>query len=723
MAANGMEIEGEADEEYEDDDDDEGADFGGDYQGAAASGKNRNRGGGGGGKQRMHIEQEEEEEEEDLTIGTCLGCKWKVFGTTRPTTGIELVHSELKNALYEKLQEQKEAPDIELGFNQATFESFGLPSSLSREDFIRVGDLWYRPDAGEEEVEQLPIAIDEESKKAIEALLAEEAQETTRVRGDAGYNRESNTLVDSRALRRLMRGGAAGPAAPQPKVKRERKRQRRRRRRRSNRRLRHPRLCCCGDGGGTGCGRFLKAAQDADAMAVEKTAGAVLPGLDPDPAPAAAAAGDSPPKRKRGRPPKIKKVVPAEEEEEPPAASAPPPSDNTPATADVAEVEKEAAAAKEAAPEESPPAAVAPEAPKTKKFRIGRKKSVDPSAAAAPSGATAAAAQPNAAAIGATNGGPGFSSGAAPAIGSSASLPPFPKPKESLSQFLGTAPAADPAAAARLRYLREEQGLPPPRSGFSSAPLADPPAGLPPPIHQRPPAAIQQPPPQQPQQPQPAQMKQPSPGTPPIPEPTKGPPPSEEESKNSEVITFYIGQLDKRMDILVHKHEQCTVEKEAMNRDMGSQFQQLQRQIYESNQMVYPPNMQYEMQQHQWMLQQQLTQCQNEWSAQADMYKKQEAEVTQQIHQCRNTLKVLKQLQTAGLALQSSPAMVADFGSFHPGMTFLEQVLQQVRTITGVKTMPSSSSNNSRNGNNAPNTPEGGGGGACHASHCVRLSR
>ena len=42
MAANGMEIEGEADEEYEDDDDDEGADFGGDYQGAAASGKNRN---------------------------------------------------------------------------------------------------------------------------------------------------------------------------------------------------------------------------------------------------------------------------------------------------------------------------------------------------------------------------------------------------------------------------------------------------------------------------------------------------------------------------------------------------------------------------------------------------------------------------------------------------------------------------------------------------------
>ena len=73
------------------------------------------------------------------------------------------------------------------------------------------------------------------------------------------------------------------------------------------------------------------------------------------------------------------------------------------------------------------------------------------------------------------------------------------------------------------------------------------------------------------------------------------------------------------------------------------------------------------MQQHQWMLQRQLTQCQNEWSAQADMYKKQEAEVTQQIHQCRNTLKVLKQLQTAGLAPQSSPAMVADFGELSSG--------------------------------------------------------
>ena len=71
MAANGMEIEGEADEEYEDDDDDEGADFGGDYQGAAASGKNRNRGGG-GGKQRMHIEQEEEEERRTLRLAPAL---------------------------------------------------------------------------------------------------------------------------------------------------------------------------------------------------------------------------------------------------------------------------------------------------------------------------------------------------------------------------------------------------------------------------------------------------------------------------------------------------------------------------------------------------------------------------------------------------------------------------------------------------------------------------
>ncbi len=192
-------------------------------------------------------------------------------------------------------------------------------------------------------------------------------------------------------------------------------------------------------------------------------------------------------------------------------------------------------------------------------------------------------------------------------------------------------------------------------------------------------------------------MPQPLPSTPSA-EPQKAPPPSERERKNSEVITFYIQQLENRINILVHKHEKCTVEKEAMNRDMGSKCQQLEQQIFHSNQIIYTPNMEYEkekQQQEQWMVHDELTKCKKELSAQTDRYKEQEAEVTKQMYECRNMISALKLLQTRGFVLENSPP-----------------ILNQVRKLTGVKTMPSSSSNSSRSGNNVPNTGESGGGGS-----------
>ena len=67
--------------------------------------------------------------------------------------------------------------------------------------------------------------------------------------------------------------------------------------------------------------------------------------------------------------------------------------------------------------------------------------------------------------------------------------------------------------------------------------------------------------------------------------------------------------------------------------------------------------MQQQMQQHQWQLQQQLTTCQGQWQLQDQNMSQALEDCGCEMGRVRNVLDVLRRLQTAGLQLQSAPAL------------------------------------------------------------------
>ena len=75
-----------------------------------------------------------------------------------------------------------------------------------------VGDEWYRPHVDTENDKE--VDLDEESVATVAKILEIEAQESGH---DGGYNRESNTLVDSRCVA-SSRSRDLWAAAPCPQL-------------------------------------------------------------------------------------------------------------------------------------------------------------------------------------------------------------------------------------------------------------------------------------------------------------------------------------------------------------------------------------------------------------------------------------------------------------------------------------------------------------------------
>ena len=123
---------------------------------------------------------------------------------------------------------------------------------------------------------------------------------------------------------------------------------------------------------------------------------------------------------------------------------------------------------------------------------------------------------------------------------------------------------------------------------------------------------------------------------------------------------------------LMAQQSQIGLERTQLQRKTERNVEQLQRQIYQNNQS-----------QHQWNLQQQLQQCNQEWMMRDEALSEQLGGCQHEVSRARNVLDVLMRLQTMGVELQSAPALNAP-----AHVTFLDQVLQNVRAIPGILIMP-----------------------------------